>query len=132
MGYLTTIVIYNDALHTFEEFPEEFAKTILEGIKRAQIARSTVNCGFKGYCNYIKVHPSRHADDEAVLLHAGNEVINLNSRDFDLISNSDPEFALECLNKATKHVEWARRKIKDKIKEKHEKTNSGSNSGATG
>lgn len=117
MGYLTTITIHNDALHTFEEHPEEFAKALFDGIHKANSARIATDVGFKGYCNYITIEPSRHADDDTVFVHHGNTVLNLNpwNQDFkELLSRpsvaegflKSAEITLQCareqLNKAKK------------------------------
>jgi hypothetical protein len=72
MGYLTQVVIHNDALHAFEKNPEAFGKAILEGIIKANRANKQVSVPFSGYANYIDVEPSRHADHKVLFLSSGN------------------------------------------------------------
>lgn len=84
MGFLTTITIRNDALDIFQKYPKEFAEAIFKGINEANKSGKETDVGFKNYCNYIMVHPSRHADNETLYLHAGNGVsqIDVSSKRF--------------------------------------------------
>ena len=72
MGHLTEIVILNDAMDEFRKHPKEFAEAIFEGIDKANMENKQVSVPFFGYCNYINVERSRHADHEVIFLHAGN------------------------------------------------------------
>ncbi len=85
MGYLTTVILHNDALRTFEDNPTEFAQAIFKGIDQAQYGHREVSCSCGNYANYIHVHPSRHADDETLYLHWGNSVTNLGAYDLDFV-----------------------------------------------
>ncbi len=78
MGYLTTVILHNDAKHAFEKNPEKFGQAILDGMDKASAERKQVDVGFDGYANYISVEPSRHADDQTIFVHYGNSVLNLN------------------------------------------------------
>lgn len=120
MGYLTTITLYNDALHDFEKHPQEFAEAVFNGINQANRENRQVDVGFKGYCNYISIQNSRHADDATVFLHYGNGVTNINpydSRFLDLME-SRPELAQEYLNKAKQILKLAQQKLNEKSKKK--------------
>lgn len=120
MGFLTTITIHNDALHAFEKNPEKFGKAILEGIERANRERVEADAGFDGYCNYISVQPSRHADDHTVYVHTGNTVFNLNpyNEDFRSLLERNPNVAAEFVGVADGIVASAKEKIKLEGKKK--------------
>lgn len=111
MGSLTTITLYNDALHDFEKEPEKFALALFDGINRANDERQEVSVGFGGYANYISVQPSYHADDEQLYLHSGNCVTNLNpwSKDF---QNLRPDLQKDFIARAERMIKEAKRKIK--------------------
>lgn len=104
MGSLTTITIHNDALHTFQEHPKEFAEAIFKGINEANRDHSEATVGFMGYCNYITVQHSRHADDHALYLHAGNTVLSVGEYEdkFCEWAKRDPKAALAYL----KNADW--------------------------
>ena len=55
MGFLTEIVIYNDALHEFEKDPKAFGQAILDGIHKANQENKQVSVPFGSYSNYISV-----------------------------------------------------------------------------
>lgn len=114
MGYLTTITIHNDALHSFEKDPEGFAKAIFEGIHEANRERKETSVGFKGYCNYISVQPSRHADDHTLYLHSGNCVSNLNpyNKDFESLTERMPDVAKSFIKRAENIIKMAKDKMK--------------------
>ena len=120
MGSLTTITIHNDALHTFREHPEEFAKAIFEGIDAANRDHTEANVGFHGYCNYITVQHSRHADDHAIYVHAGNMVLSIGRYEdkFCEWAKRDPEAAMNFLTNA----EWILKDAKKFVKELPAKT----------
>lgn len=112
MGYLTTITILNDALEKFENHPADFAQAIFDGINRANRDRQEVSVPFHNYGNYINVQPSRHADDTTVYLHHGNGVTNLDST---ALGSMDPEWSIESIDRAIKHL----KNTQDRIKAKH-------------
>lgn len=120
MGYLTTITIYNDALHVFEKHPEEFGNAVFEGIRRANRERVAVSVGMQGYANYIDVQPSRHADDHTVYIHHGNCVFNLNAwnDDFRNLIAHNPEYAKDLIRVAKKLIKEAEEKLKETEKVK--------------
>lgn len=109
MGYLTTIVIHNDALHSFKKDPANFAEAIFKGIDEANRDHKETDVGFQGYCNYITVHPSRHADDETVYVHTGNTVFQLNeySEDFKTLAQRDVKLAKDFIRRAQRILTWA-------------------------
>ncbi len=122
MGYLTTIVVHNDALGTFEDHPKEFGDAIFEGISRAQTYRQVQSCPFPfgGYANYIHVHPSRHADDHTIYVHYGNGVFELNgySKDYKQLCLNNPDLAARMINVARAFVDEAERVLKETQKKK--------------
>jgi hypothetical protein len=95
MGYLTQIVIRNDALHAFEKDPEAFGKAILEGIDKANMAGKQVSVPFSGYANYIDVEPSRHADHKVLFLSSGNcmTAVGAFERDWKNLVERQPDLA---------------------------------------
>ena len=114
MGYLTTIVIHNDALHCFKQDPKKFAESIFNGINEAQETQKECTVPFEGYCNYIAVHPPRHADDETIYLHSENEVTNLNiyNEDFRQIAKSNPKLAKDLIRRAQRILTESKKHIK--------------------
>lgn len=117
MGFLTVVVLHNDALHTFEENPQEFAKAIFDGINKAQFEQKAISMPVGNYSNYLHVHPSRHADENFVLLHSGNTVVNLNAyrEDFKSIVQNNPTYAQELLDRAKKCLKEAEQVLKRHI-----------------
>jgi hypothetical protein len=113
MGFLTTIIVHNDALHTFKKEPAEFAKAIFEGMDRANSEHKQVSVGLGSYCNYIHVEPSRHADDETVYLHYGNSVTNLNgyNQNFEDLIKLNPDLAQKFVNRAKGILKVAQERI---------------------
>lgn len=69
MGYLTTFTIYNDNLDNIKREPEQFTNIIYKAA-----------CGVKQDYNGLNVitQSPRHANDDALYLHSGNTVINVN------------------------------------------------------
>jgi hypothetical protein len=121
MGFLTTVIIHNDALHTFEKHPKEFAEAIFKGIDDANYKHKQVSVSFVNGCaNYIHVHPSRHADDVTVYLHYGNCVANLHgfSEDFDSLVNNNPTLAQTVVDRAKDVLKTAQKRINDIKKSK--------------
>jgi len=114
MGYLTTIILHNDALDTFQKHPANFAKAIFDGINKANDERVQVDMPFEGYCNYISVEPSRHADDQTVFVHYGNTVVNLNpwNEDFKNMMQR-PDMAENFLKSAERTIKEARRSLNE-------------------
>lgn len=123
MGYLTTFTIHNDALHVFKEHPEEFAKAIFAGIDAANRDHSEANVGFHGYCNYITVQHSRHADDHTLYLHAGNTVLSVGEYEdkFCEWAKRDPKAALAFLKNAELIMKGAKKFVQGKLPAKTEK-----------
>lgn len=113
MGYLTTITIHNDALHSFEKNPQKFGQAILDGIHQANDNRVETAIGFEGYCNYINIQPSRHADDETVYVHTGNTVFNLNpyNKDFQILAARNKDIAKSFIQRAQRLVTAAKKAL---------------------
>ncbi len=110
MGYLTTITIHNDALHSFAKNPEKFGQAILDGIEKADMENQEVTVPFEGYCNYITVQKPRHADDHAVYLHYGNCVTELYE-----LSKKMPDLALKFIKVAKDLLKWAKENAEKEI-----------------
>ena len=120
MGHLTTITIHNDALGTFEKNPKEFPEAIFEGMNLANRLGKQASVPFYGYCNYINVEPSRHADDSTVYLHNGNCVANLSSwsGDFRELAGRNPKYAKESLRVAQRIITESKKFLKEQEKKK--------------
>jgi hypothetical protein len=118
MGYLTTVIVNNDAFHTFKEHVEQFGNAIIEGVYKAQREGKQVDVPFYGYANYISVEPSRHADDHTVYVHYGNTVFNLNpyNNDFEEIVKRNSDLADNLVKIAQRIVNSAKDKIKEERK----------------
>jgi hypothetical protein len=116
MGYLTEIVIFNDALHSFKEDPKAFGEAILAGIDQANTENRQVSVPFKSYCNYISVEKSRHADHHALFIHYGNclSVIGKGEKDWDIIVENNPNFAKKILSEARSIIKYATEGLKNK------------------
>jgi len=121
MGFLTTITLHNDAVHVFEEHPEEFAKALFKGMDEANREHKSADVGFHGYCNYITVEPSRHADAVTVYLHWGNMVSNINAYEpeFDELCKTQPELAKKMIKIAKDHLKFAERRLKELTEKKN-------------
>ena len=75
MGFLTTITIRNDGLGDIEKHPEEFMENLLDAIRANK--EDEIPCG--NHCNVAIVQKSRHADDWALYVHAGNTVTHVSA-----------------------------------------------------
>ena len=62
MGFITVVVLHNDAMGEFQADPKRFGETILKGIAQANMEYEEVAMPIGNHANYIHVHPSRHAD----------------------------------------------------------------------
>jgi hypothetical protein len=115
MGYLTQIVIHNDALHAFEKNPEAFGKAIFEGINKANRERKQVSVPFEGYCNYIDVEPSRHADHDVLFLASGNGMIAVGEyeKDWQDLVERRPDLAKGYLDHVRRLLKGATKALKN-------------------
>lgn len=75
MGFLTTVTIRNDGLDQIEKHPEEFMENLLNAIRENK--GEEIPCG--NHCNVAIVQKSRHADDWALYVHAGNTVTHMSA-----------------------------------------------------
>jgi hypothetical protein len=125
MGFITVVVLHNDAMGEFEKNPTKFGEAILDGVKRAQLSHREESVPIGSYANYIHVHPSRHADDHTLFLNKGNSVTNLNAYDLDFrdLVKRLPEVAEEflkaaqfLLKNASHHLKINRQNENDKDK----------------
>lgn len=115
MGFLTTVIVRNDALHVFEDNPKGFGEAILEGINRANLEQAQVSVPFEGYANYIEVEPSRHADHHVVFLSMGNCVTAIGKweKDWARLVKTNPEFAKRLVMEAETLIKEAKESLKE-------------------
>lgn len=97
MGFITQVILHNDALHCFEDYPKEFAEAVLAAVNTAYHENKQVSVPFKGYCNYIAVETPRHADHSCLFLASGNGFIALGERDWRDLGERNPTLAREYL-----------------------------------
>ena len=118
MGYLTEVVVYNDALHEFEKDPEGFGKAVFEAIREANRENKQVSVPFKGYCNYIAAEKSRHADHTCLFLHNGNmlHVVGQYEQDWEELVQKQPDLAKSMIEKAESIIKAAKQALKKKTK----------------
>lgn len=123
MGYLTTIVIHNDAFHDFTKDPTLFGNSIIDGVYTAQRENRQIDVPFKGYANYISVEPSRHADDYTLFVHYGNGVTNLSpyGLDFKQLVGRNPQYAERLVKIAQNILDGAKDLIKKETKARNKK-----------
>lgn len=79
MGFLTTVTIRNDGLGQIEKHPDEFAKNLIDAI--GMNYKGEISCG--NHANVAIVQKSRHADDWAIYVHAGNTVTHVSAYNTD-------------------------------------------------
>jgi hypothetical protein len=122
MGYLTTISIRNDALHSFEKDPEKFGKAILDAIDEANCDYKPKTVPFKGYCNYIEVFPSRHADETTIYLNKGNSLTEMSpwSKEFKELLDRRPDLIEGNIETIKFLIKEAKVKLNKKNTEKNE------------
>jgi hypothetical protein len=90
MGFLTTVTIRNDALHSIEEDSEIFLENLISAIRE----NKAQEIGAGSHANAAIVQEPRHADDWAIYVHAGNTVTHMSafSRDAERFAEINPEF----------------------------------------
>lgn len=115
MGFLTTVTIYNDRLHDFKENPANFLTVLWSALDLAQFS----NRSQRAEGGYIKVEPSRHADNHTLYIHSGNTVHTLGAYDQDFVDlvKSNPEVAKKWLNDAKRMIREAEEVLKTSQKE---------------
>jgi len=118
MGYLTPVILMNDAIHSFAEDPKGFGEAILAGVDKANMKNGQVSVGFRGYCNYINVERSRHADHHALFLSMGNcvTVVGAGEQDWENLVESNPKFAEKLIKEAEFIIKYTKQKMKLKRK----------------
>jgi len=109
MGFLRTVTLYNDRWHQHEirAKPDEFIRELTESMDRAD-----EYCAPDKLASYLRVQPSRHADDHTVFVHWGNTVIDIGHRTFTDLS---PDVAKRLLKTAQEIVTYARKRLKERI-----------------
>lgn len=123
MGFITPVILRNDAMDAFRKDPKAFGEAILEGVDKANMENGQVDVPFKSYSNYISVEKSRHADHHALFLSMGNcvTVIGEYERDWERLLERNPEFANRLVKEAESILKFAKRKMKER-KEKEKST----------
>jgi hypothetical protein len=118
MGYLTVVVLHNDAEHVFREHPEDFGRAILDGIHQAQRECKQVSVPFHNHANYIDVEPPRHADHRALFLSSGNcvKVIGEHEQDWQDLVKGNPGLAQADIKWAADLLKWAKALLPQKVK----------------
>jgi len=113
MGYLTTIVVHNDALHQFKKDPKAFAEAVFKAMEEANRTHKEASAPCGPYANYINSHPSRHADDETVYVHTGNMVfqLNANCEDFTTLAKRDEKLTKDLISRAQRIITWAKKSL---------------------
>lgn len=116
MGFLTTIMIRNDAMEEIRKDPEGFSKKLLETIDEASMDGQSKGLGFGHYCNMATVHPSSHADVQQLYLHIGNTLINIcpYSNDFKRMLGKNTNFLKRSIEAAQRFITEAKKQIKEK------------------
>lgn len=111
MGFLTTVLIRNDALHTIMEHQQEFCDGIEQAIQAGE-AR-TVSLG--GHCNPVEVKATRHADAPSIYVHMGNTLSEMSkySKETRWLMREHPVFFKEMLD----YLEHEVRELKKAYKE---------------
>ena len=110
MGFLTVVILHNDAMGSFKDNPKAFGEAILNGVDQANHDNMQVSVPFSAYANYIHVEPSRHADHAALFLNSGNQVhvIGAHERDWETLCKENPECATSFYQKAKDLLRWAK------------------------
>jgi hypothetical protein len=111
MGFLAHIYVYMDAYHEAEADPAAFGKSLVDAIRRVSGLGGPVSLCVGCHGNGATVIGIKHADDETVLVHKGNCVVDVLSRDFEAFVKRSPEVAQEFLKSAEWSVKEARRRV---------------------
>lgn len=111
MGFLTTVLIRNNALHEIVTHPTEFCDGIEQAIQAGE-AR-TVSLG--DYCNPVEVKATRHADAPSIYVHMGNTLSEMSqySKETQRLMRERPDFFKEMLE----YLEYEVRELKKAYKE---------------
>jgi hypothetical protein len=90
MGNLTTLTIYNDGIDLLPKHAQEFAVALLE----ATNISGTTTIAVGNFCNLVKVHQTRHADERTTYVHMGNTVCEMNpwSAETKRLMRESPQF----------------------------------------
>ena len=117
MGYLTVIVIHNDAMASFKDHPEEFGKAILKGVNLANENMRQVDVPFREYANYISVEPSRHADHETLFMLSGNGFLAIGpyEKDWQTLVDRNPSCSQQFLKRASALLKHAKQYIQKSL-----------------
>lgn len=112
MGYNTTLMLLNDALHDIEKDPERFVKELIKGVRDG---------GYNG--NSVQVMPTAHADEPRLYHTSCNKILDLSpwSRETMECATSDREPQRDMVDAAIKTAEHQLRQLKAKIAEERAK-----------
>jgi len=117
MGYLTTITIRNDAVHTFKDHKDEFIDKLVAHCSSGGF-RYKEYFGVGGYCNPVVLQRPRHADDLTTYVHMGNTVVEMNgySKDTKEMCERHPDFfdrVLRFMEEEVKQLKRLKKERKD-------------------
>lgn len=103
MGFNTSVVILNDALHVIKEHGQEFSEQLVNTILRQNINKVPTDVPCHNHCNVAQVILSQHADNTQLLAVGGNcgsviETIYNGGR------HHTPEFQVELLKRAAEKL----------------------------
>jgi hypothetical protein len=80
MGFMSTVMILNDAIGEIRDHPKEFSETLYRQLMRGpdygrytnEVGKTPETFGFRGYSNYFSVMTQHHADVTSLILVGGN------------------------------------------------------------
>jgi hypothetical protein len=121
MGFLTTITIYNDGLGDIKKNPKQFGEEIVKAIEHNYNEAQSIGVGC--FANIAKIQHSRHADQHAVYVHAGNTLTLMAKETFETekIFNNHPEFFEKLLNEMKYQVKELKKIYGPRLKEYNQK-----------
>jgi hypothetical protein len=111
MGYLTVVVIHNDAYDAFSKNPKLLGEKICEAIRKCD--HKPQDIPFENYGGYLQVLPSRHADDHTVYVNCGNGVTEVlpYSTGFRELIQRCPDFAKKIVSILCEYGKMAKKDI---------------------
>lgn len=119
MGYMTTVTFQNDMWNTIKENPEEFIRTIEEGMSGAIGNYSVLregevsDFGIAYYANGLKVAQAHHADDVRLYYVGENMMVPIGHGSGECQNESNIAFRKDLLKKAQRLLDVEKRKIED-------------------
>jgi hypothetical protein len=84
MGYLTPVLVSNDAVHLFKNDDGTLSKKIYDAVCSGGPFGGDIDVSHEGYCNYITVKPSQHSSEARLMMVSGGNLCDLNPRSSDV------------------------------------------------